>query len=128
MNPPAFKEITVSRARVVAASMALILAAGCYSYPQPVQISPPKLLTRGSLAELSFPNPNVPQSVEIDVMIETNGMPLMSTFKAVGPAAAANQEVLYKYIEASTFRPGLQNGQPVTANYHTRMQFKVPGT
>lgn len=117
----------MSRSRVVAASMALILVAGCYTYPPPVQISPPQLLTRGSLAELSFPNPAVPQSVEIDVVIEPNGMPLMSTFKAVGPAAAANQDVLYKYIQASTFRPGLQNGQPVSAVYHTRMQFRVPG-
>jgi hypothetical protein len=118
----------VSRSRVVAASMGLILAAGCYSYPAPVQVSPPQLLTRGSLAGLSLPNPTVPQSVDIDVMIEPNGMPLMSTFKAVGSAAAANQDVLYKYIEASTFRPGLQNGQPVAAVYHTRMQLRSPGS
>jgi hypothetical protein len=107
--------------------MALIFAAGCYYPPPPVQVSPPQLLTRGSLQGLSFPNPNVPQSVEIDVLIEPNGMPLMSSFKAAGPAAAPNQDVLYKYIQGSTFRPGLQNGQPVTATYHTRMQFKVPG-
>jgi hypothetical protein len=118
----------VSRSRVVAASIGLILAAGCYYPPPPVQVSQPQLLTRGSLAELSFPNPAVPQSVDIDVVIESNGMPLMSTFKAVGSAAAANQDVLYRYIQGSTFRPGLQNGVPVTANYHTRMQFRVPGT
>jgi hypothetical protein len=117
----------VSRSRVVAACMALILAAGCYSYPSTVQMSPPQLLTRGPLAELQFPTgTSVPQSVEIDVLIESNGMPLMSTFKVVGTAAAANQDALYKYIQASTFRPGLQNGQPVSAVYHTRMQFKVP--
>jgi hypothetical protein len=108
--------------------MALIFAAGCYYPPPPVQVSPPQLLTRGSLADLRFPGLAGAQNVDIDVLIEANGMPLMSTFKAVGSAAAANQDALYKYIEGSTFRPGLQNGQPVSANYHTRMQFRVPGT
>jgi len=107
--------------------MALIFAVGCYSYPSTVQVSPPQILTRGSMAELHLPTDNsVPQSVDIDVLIDPRGVPVMSTFKVVGSAAAANQDVLYKYIEASTFRPGLQNGQPVSAVYHTRMQFRVP--
>ena len=79
------------------------------------------------MGELKFPTgTSVPQSVDIDVLIESNGIPLMSTFKAVGSAADANHDVLYKYIAASTFRPGLQNGQPVNAVYHTRMQFREP--
>jgi hypothetical protein len=79
------------------------------------------------MAELHLPaDPSVQQSVDIDVLIDPSGAPVMSTFKAVGSAAAANQDVLYKYIQASTFRPGLQNGQPVSAVYHTRMQFRVP--
>ena len=117
----------MSRSRVVAACMALILTVGCAPYPSTMQISPPQILTRGPMAELQFPaGASVPQSVDIDVVIDTRGVPVMSTFKAVGSAAAANQDVLYKYIQASTFRPGLENGQPVSAVYHTRMQFRVP--
>ena len=119
----------MNRSRVVATFMALILAVGCapYPYPSTVQISPPQILTRAPMGELKFPTgASVPQSVDIDVLIESNGVPLMSTFKAVGSAADANHDVLYKYIAASTFRPGLQNGQPVSAVYHTRMQFRVP--
>ena len=119
----------MNRSRVVAAGIALIFAVGCapYPYPSTVQISPPQILTRGSMAELHLPTDgSVPQSVDIDVLIDPRGVPVMSTFKAVGTAAAANQDVLYKYIQASTFRPGLQNGQPVSAVYHTRMQFRVP--
>jgi len=117
----------VNRSRVVTACVALMLAVACYPYPSTVQISPPQIVRRAPLADLQLStDPSIQQSVDIDVVIDPNGVPVMSTFKVVGSAAAANHDVLYRYIQGSSFRPGLQNGQPVSANYHTRMQFRTP--
>jgi len=67
----------------------------------------------------------VPLAADIDVVIDSTGVPIMSTFRASGSAVTGNHDALYQWIEASTFQPGLRDGQPVAAVFHTKMQFRL---
>jgi hypothetical protein len=67
----------------------------------------------------------VPLRADIVVLIDSTGVPIMSTFKASGSAALNNHDALYHYVERSVFKPALHNGQPVAAVYHDSMKFEV---
>ena len=67
----------------------------------------------------------VPLRADIEVVIDSTGNPIMSTFKAAGSAAVNNHDALYHYVEGSVFKPALRNGQPVSAVYHDSMKFEV---
>ena len=67
----------------------------------------------------------VPQRAEIEVVIDSAGVPDMSTFKAYGTAAMENRDALYQWVQSSLFRPALRNGQPVSAVFHTRLEFRI---
>ena len=66
-------------------------------------------------------------TADIEVVIESNGVPDMSTFKATGSAAIGNRDALYEWVENSTFKPALRDGQPVSGVYRTSMRFRVQG-
>jgi hypothetical protein len=95
------------------------------------RIAPPEMSSRAPMPELRFPRSagagTVSYRMEIDVVIDSTGVPDMSTFKTSGSAASENRQALYDWIQTSTFRPATQDGRPVSAIYHTRMQFRVPG-
>ena len=68
----------MNRSRVVTACVALMLAVACYPYPSTVQISPPQIVRRAPLADLQLStDPSIQQSVDIDVVIDPNGVPVM---------------------------------------------------
>jgi hypothetical protein len=66
-----------------------------------------------------------PIEIDIEVAIDSAGVPIMSTFKAFGPMANENKDALAEWIEFSKFRPAVRNGQPVAAVYHRKVTFRV---
>ena len=68
----------------------------------------------------------VPLRANVEVVIDSTGIPDMSTFKAYGTAASNNRDALYRWVQSSIFQPATRNGQPVSGVYHTRMEFRVP--
>jgi hypothetical protein len=69
----------------------------------------------------------VPLAVDIEVVIDSSGVPDMSTFKATGPAATENQFALSQWVKSSTFKPARRNGQPVSGVYHLHTTFRIVG-
>ena len=66
-----------------------------------------------------------PIQIDIEVAIDSAGVPIMSTFKAFGPTASDNRDAFYEWIANSKFRPAIRNGQPVGAVYHRQMTFHL---
>ena len=62
-----------------------------------------------------------PIQIDIEVAIDSAGVPIMSTFKAFGPIARENRDALAEWIGGSKFRPAISNGQPVAAVYHRKL-------
>jgi len=63
--------------------------------------------------------------IDIEVAIDSAGVPIMSTFKAFGPMATENRDAFAQWIESSKFRPAIHNGQPVEAVYHRQLTFHL---
>jgi hypothetical protein len=66
-----------------------------------------------------------PIQIDIEVAIDSAGVPIMSTFKAFGPTASENRDAFAEWIGSSKFRPAIRNGQPVAAVYHRQITFHV---
>lgn len=64
---------------------------------------------------------------DIEVVIDSTGVPDMSTFKATGSEASENRDALSERIRLSTFRPATRNGELVSAIFHTRLEFRASG-
>lgn len=66
-----------------------------------------------------------PITIDIEVAVDSTGVPIMSTFKVYGPMAIQNRDAFYAYIESSTFRPALRNEQPVEGVYRQQLKFSL---
>ena len=66
-----------------------------------------------------------PIQIDIEVAIDSAGVPVMSTFKAFGPTASDNRDAFYEWIASSKFRPAIRDGQPVAAVFHRQVTFRV---
>lgn len=119
------------RSRAISACIASIFVIACATAGSKTNDSErfiaPQLVMRGPMEGMHFQNTDalVPLRADIDVVIDSTGVPIMSTFKAVGSAAVGNHDALYHYVEASTFKPAFRDGRPVTAVYHDSMKFEV---
>ena len=63
--------------------------------------------------------------IDIEVAIDSTGVPIMSTFKAFGPMATENKDALSEWIGNSKFRPATRNGEPVEAVYHQQLKLHL---
>lgn len=126
--------MTVSkRARGIAsACIAVLFVVGCAtagsSSGNSDRIVPPQMTSRASMPPLQFPMSSAtgsPIEIDLEVAVDSTGVPVMSTFKAYGPMATENRDALYQYIASSRFRPSLLNGQPVSGVYHTQLKFRL---
>ena len=93
------------------------------------RIIPPQMTSRAPMPQMRFSGASTTSAVtlraDIEVVIDSTGVPDMSTFKTYGNAAMDNRNALYEWIQNSAFRPAVRNGQPVSAVYHTRVEFRV---
>ena len=117
--------------RGIATGAALIFAVACATGGSTAndsgKIIQPKMVSRAPMPTMHFTGGSsmVPLAADIDVVIDSTGVPVMSTFRASGSAVTGNRDALYQWIEASTFQPGLRDGQPIAAVFHTKMQFRL---
>ena len=120
--------MTVSNRVIASAYAAVLLVVGCAPY-YPDQIVPPKMASPATMGPMRFPENAASGStirVDVEVVVDSNGRPVMSTFKANGPTASENRDALAEFIGNSTFRPAFHNGQPVSGVYHSQLQLRVP--
>ena len=120
--------MTVPNRVIASAWVAVLLVAGCAPY-YPDQIVAPKLASPAAMPAMRFPEGTASGStirLDVEVVVDPSGRPVMSTFKANGPSAAENRDALYEWISKSTFRPGFHNGQPVSGVYHSQLQLRAP--
>ena len=114
--------------RVVASAWVAVLLVGCAPY-YPDHIVAPKMASPARMGAIRFPEGAASGStirVDVEVVVDPNRRPVMSTFKASGPTATENRDALYEWIGNSTFRPGFHNGQPVSGVYLSQVQLRVP--
>src|SRR6476620_10645606 len=82
-----------------------LLVAGCATAGSPGggpdQVVPPQMASSGRMPPLRFAMSQAtgaPIQVDIEVAIDSAGVPIMSTFKAFGPTASENQDALSEWI------------------------------
>ena len=64
-----------------------------------------------------------PTLLTIDVFVDEQGKPDLSTFQVTGRAAAENRQVLEEWMQQQTFEPATKNGKPVRGRF--RMTLKI---
>jgi hypothetical protein len=112
---------------VCAASILAIACATAGSTKNDRGLTPPRLVVPGPLERMQFTGAHSGTTLyaDIDVVVDSTGAPVMSTFRVTGSAADGNHDALYHYIEASRFKPAVRDGQAVTATYHNSMKFNL---
>ena len=83
------------------------------------RMRPPELLTRtrpdlvpvGVTANSTRPS----LVVEIQVLVKADGTADMTTLDLSGPGAEANRSSVTAWLQTAHFKPGTENGQPVSA-------------
>jgi hypothetical protein len=112
-------------------TMALLLVVGCAGAsagPASTRLEPPKMMSGSRAPELRIPPANTGRSpirVAIEVLIDDEGRPDMSTFKATGAGAAENRAALERWIEQAVFRPAQLRGEPTPAIFRTSVEFRL---
>jgi hypothetical protein len=119
-----------------AAILALTVAASCASSGAgtgapagELKVRPPRMISRLRPPQLRVTS--IPVSgraairVRFEVLIDTDGRPVMTTFKVSGTGAAENRETLAQWIESSTFAPATQGGIPVEGVYQGRLEMRT---
>jgi hypothetical protein len=117
---------------IASAYVAALIVAGCASSGSSTasadRIVPPQMTSRAQLSEMRFPASAATGTtiyIDVDVVIDSTGVPDMTSFRANGQAAADNRSALYEWIQSSVFRPAhTTNGHPVSAVFHTQIQVR----
>jgi len=79
--------------------------------PELVTTGRPELVTTGVTTNATRPT----TIVEIQVVVNTTGKADLSTLKISGPGAEVNRNAVTTWVQEARFKPGLQDGQPVSA-------------
>lgn len=111
------------RLRHVALLTALVALAACASAPQSAgtssggKVTPPQQLRAG-------PMPDVREEIDarIEVMIDEQGQPDMTTLKVTGKGSGSSHAAIEDWVKASVFKPAMQDGHPVAAVFHTGLK------
>lgn len=83
--------------------------------PELITTSRPELVVSGV-------TPNAPRPtnvVQLQVVVNTEGRADLSTLKLSGPGAELNRNALTTWLREARFKPGIQDGQPVSAMFRT---------
>ena len=97
-------------ARLSLLPAACAFVAACASAaPHPPRDEPPEMVSRGASPDLQIPTSAMAArtalEVNIEVLIDENGSPDMSTFKVTGIGAEDNRDALARWIEQARFPP-----------------------
>ena len=117
-------------ARLSLLPAACAFAAACASAaPRPPRDEPPEMVSRGASPNLRIPTSamvaRTALEVNIEVLIDENGSPDMSTFKVTGIGAEDNRDALARWIEQARFRPAQRGGEAVPGIYRTSIRARV---
>lgn len=111
--------------RHLALFVALVVSAACATASQNSagkagKITPPAYLRAG-------PSPQIREEVDlrIEVLIDADGQPDMRTLKVAGRGSGSARPAIEDWIQSSTFKPAMQNGQPVAAVFKTGLKTRV---
>lgn len=66
-----------------------------------------------------------PLDIRIAVMVDSTGVPDMSTLRVVGQGAGANQAAIRLWIQNSRFHPATREGRPIAAVWETRLRTTI---
>ena len=121
--------------RSFSTSLVLLVAVACASAPKGESadasaargsLQSPQLIRSGPPPELRIPPQTsvrtVVMDVKVEVMVDTEGNPDMTTFRAIGRGAEVNQDTLRTWIAQQRFRPAERDGQRVPALFKISMQ------
>lgn len=93
------------------------------------RVEPPRMTSRNAPPALSISSMSVsgrsPLRVDVEVMIDETGRPVMSTFKVSGMGAPDNQEALREWIENASYRPAHRDGMPVPGLFKAHVEVEV---
>ena len=106
---------------VVVAGVVLACASSGGGKKGGVRVQPPELLSRSrpDLVPVRV-TPNAPRPttvVELEVKVNPDGMPDMSTLKITGQGASENRAAVTTWVQGLRFRPATQDGVPVVGTY-----------
>jgi hypothetical protein len=111
----------------------LVCAAACASgggsSAAESDLTVPRMMSRAAPPQLRIP-PSLPSGrpsmrVDIEVLIDENGQPDMSTFKLTGFGAEENREALRNWIEQANYRPAYRGGEAIPGLYRTHLEVRV---
>ena len=124
-----------ARFAIVVAVTAASLMTGCSKNPDPTpepareRTEPPRMLTRGTFPQLSISGPNPAGRpvvrMRLEVQIDPLGRPDMETLKITGIAGPENRLAIERWLESASFRPAMQNGEPVRGVYELSLEARV---
>jgi hypothetical protein len=117
--------------RTVSVLACCLVAPSCASSgaPKRPHVNPPEMLgrTRPDLVPVAVtPNAARPTSVvQLQVVVNADGTPDMSTLKLTGPGAESNRASLTSWVQSARFKAATQDGVPVSAMYTTSFSLSV---
>jgi len=81
--------------------------------PELLTTTRPEIVVTGAT-----PNGARPTTIaEIQVVVTSGGRADMSTLKISGPGAETNRNAITSWVQEARFKPGTQDGEPVSAMY-----------
>jgi hypothetical protein len=121
--------------RIGAIATALACVVGCASAGSSGQgsdaVLPPQMVSRTPPPALRITTPPMASSgrpqvrVDIEVMIDADGRPDMSTFKVTGFGASENQDALRRWIEEASFQPARRGDHTLPGLYRSHLEVEV---
>jgi hypothetical protein len=86
---------------------------------------PPEMTSHIVAPELKVPvtqhGAPAPVRLDIEVLIQSDGRPDMSTLKLSGFGVVENEDAIRRWIEQSNFRPARRGDEPVAAIYKLKL-------
>jgi hypothetical protein len=86
----------------------------------------PRRITSDALPPIMVAGPSPTQGpptlLSIDVEVDENGSPDMSTFRISGPAASENRDRLADWMQRQRFAPATKEGVPIRSHFKMRLK------
>jgi hypothetical protein len=111
---------------------ACLLSIGCASggagsNARSSNVQPPRIVSRTGPLQLRVSGAGPAGGttiIDVEVMVDANGVPDMSTFRATGSAGAENRGTLMQWISEAKFEPGRRDGVPVASLFRTTIRLR----
>jgi hypothetical protein len=64
-------------------------------------------------------------NIDIEVRVDSEGRPDMSTLRVTGPGAIHTQAAIARWIQSARFKPAEQDGRPVPGVFRTQIRTRI---